>query len=1040
MPNAAILRGGDVIQITNLTEVFYDLDGFLFRFTVTVGNTPKTFIYVDLRDFAENKDAITNNTLKGGYYEKTGILKYMAKINDAPVEKFMPAKYVQEATSEDYVHVQKLSLISPFDTIATEDYNFKKLTPSLNDDLSIRLPNVSVEPKPVTSISPEANAFYNNQKILIAKFPQDQQVEVAKLFVESALRISIIQADIFNPYFQNDPELNTYVSDQLNEWVSGDLFQKASLEDIQGFYAHLLQYYRSAFANLLIIAEAKGYEKLYQFALVLSTTSLSLLPYKDKIRLLKFITLNKLSTVHEEEAPEELVIKILLSFSALNQNEIDPFLELLISTKMDSEKSATNSGLSITLYESLYKKMSASTKFKVGLIGLSNWVFQTQFQPTKTKDYLVQSVYYLWQLSKYNPYNTNGSFKQHTISFKSSDPTLVGFAPNPTDPNAIFTYTHYTAYAQNTDSSYTVRYPDAAPMLMPYESEKSLGIFFDNFYFVIEGDKIIANIKLPVPLTPGIEQTPGDEYTFMLYGKYHIFQPVALLNDNVESVTSITTIKGNSIVENGENLNAFIPVFVLEYIHSADNRDTVESILGFVLDVAALFDGIAALNALRYLRWAGLGAEAGTVGIFTAAGLRIVVGGVQFSAGVMGILANFIECGEDDEFCKNMKTFIAILNLATLTISAVDSSVQAIDSFANLAMRRQAAKLIEAAGGGADEATILNNLKNKITELNAGANANDVSDLAESINNSGRGYYLFSGIPVQLIEQFIKKIKNRISSENERFLAKNDISVGSSSRFVPRFSTKSYIADGFDENGFAKFKNTGEDLHSEEDLKEMAEHGKSLGLGTVNSAGNINSVTEGLIIKSYRLAKQATKEDVIAWMDNYHTFLTTRNKVPFCFNNQTHLDNFITAFKNILDKYGFSDDIESITITGSSLTKTAPPDLDLVNAMPPNTITEHLNRLKKIFETAKDNKLIKYDWIINKIDKGFKTSRKQKRIRPECIIRIENGKFYSLIKELERIPQGIRPITGKNKFDFNIFSAEDRLRSLPPEFKIDLNN
>lgn len=519
----------------------------------------------------------------------------------------------------------------------------------------------------------------------------------------------------------------------------------------------------------------------------------------------------------------------------------------------------------------------------------------------------------------------------------------------------------------------------------------------------------------------------------VLYGTYDIYQPVSLHSSNTQTKSALSTVKGNDIAVNGNNINSLIPIFVLKFIDDAGDRSDAETVLGYVVDVVTTYTGLGSLTKLKHLRWAATGAN--TVELFSIQGLRLVVGGVEFTSGVLGLFANFVECDPNNSFCNGVKTFIMALQLASLTINATDS-------LATFAMRRSAGRVIEEAGG-ANEAEIVQNINDRLIALNTKADPAVVESAANSIYKSGKDVYLFSGIPVKLIELFIKKILNRIKLENRRFFWKaDDLTIGISSINYPRFSFKKYVEDGFDLiNGreVKKFKNTGDDLHTISDLTEMAEYGKSLGLGEVGTGGISTSVTESLIIKSYRTDKQALKTEVKEWMTNYKTYLTDRNEVLYCFNNATHQEGFFNELK-IINKYGFGSDLDHITVAGSSLTKTAPPDLDLFNsAMSKARIKFHLERLNLIFETAVTNKLLTRRELIENIRKSFKTSFAQGKIRPECMLRIENNRLYILKQELKAIPQNLQPITTNKKFDFNIYSSDDLIRSLLPEKKIKLN-
>jgi len=97
-----------------------------------------------------------------------------------------------------------------------------------------------------------------------------------------------------------------------------------------------------------------------------------------------------------------------------------------------------------------------------------------------------------------------------------------------------------------------------------------------------------------------------------------------------------------------------------------------------------------------------------------------------------------------------MKTFISIFQLATLTVTVGDSIV-------SIAMKKQAARVIDSAGGGTDHNTIKNNLQNRLE--NVSPNTTNLDEVAEVITDTGKAKYLNAAADL-LIE--VDKIYNKI--------------------------------------------------------------------------------------------------------------------------------------------------------------------------------------------------------------------------------------------------------------------------------------
>lgn len=772
MANAAILKTYRIVQTNNLSDLIFDLDGFLVELTLTN-------IHYKYARNEQFKQEDTINSKAGSYYPESEFLKYInnkgVSINELEKKNINLNLALKNAVKNDTIIVLRLYVQKPYQLFyqllkyeIVFDGNKESV---INEKFDISVPTNIPPPSPFLAgnISNDALQFYELRKTLIAGFAEDKQYFAAKQITEASIVIDMIVHDIFTLFPSNDQLLYSFITGQLNEWKSGDIFGNLSLESLERFKVRLLNYYKSAYINSLKILDAENEEKLYWLALSLSADTLSLLPVAQKISLLTYIASNKLSYLFEKETEENLAINILLSFNQSNIGEVDDFLDRIINVKPDVSTKTT-------LYEALYRKMSTSLNITEGIVGLSNWVFNTSFKPTTTKGQLVQALYDLWQVSKYNPYNVDGTVKPGTIEFIKTNSSLADFESTD-DESAIFKYTHVSAYdvfpfatSPNYQGPplYTYRETNrsAAPIVMPYESNRWFGIYFDNFSFKIEEDKILAYQQgLPAYYRYGTltaedneKRFPIPSYREFLYGTYNIYQPVSLLNLNVETKTMISTVNGDNIQADGSQINSLIPIFVLEFIDSAGDRSDAEIMIGYVVDVATTFTGVGTVSKLKHLRWAATGAE--TVGLYTIEGLRTVVGGVEFTSGVLGFFANFVECSKNDSFCNAVKTFIATLQIASLTINSVDS-------LASLALKKQASKIISISGG-TNESQIIQNIKDRLSTLNSTASPEVLNDAANSIYRSG---YLYS-FPANLASLIINRIKKIISnkiSDNLKF-------------------------------------------------------------------------------------------------------------------------------------------------------------------------------------------------------------------------------------------------------------------------------
>lgn len=502
---------------------------------------------------------------------------------------------------------------------------------------------------------------------------------------------------------------------------------------------------------------------------------------------------------------EELVVKLCLAFDSshllLHSNDnshIDYFLNGLLK-----EIYYTDYGLykseNVTLYEALYNRMSTSWNLTENIIHLSNWVFDTKYKPNHSKGAFVQAVYGLWIFSKYNPYDqTTSNLEPNKIGFKKIPNAFArdkygdyildengnkkqavefNYDPNLPQNQTLFKYTHEVGYYKKNHKNIFGEYQedrydhfnepyaeDCSPLIITYESNKSLGVFKNNFNFEFKGNKILANINKLYTTVSGLGEVQSVE---RIYGKYDIFQPIALISPEkiTDSKVSVLSEDGNEVNIEGNNINSFTPVFVLKYIDDANDRDAAETMIGYSVDIVLTFTGVGNLSKLRYLRY-GTGVAEG-VGLFTRQGLSIVIGALDFTAGVLGFLDALVDCDPNStnyEFCKSVKGFVQVLQIVSLSATSVDSLQLVM-------LRIKAKKVSIAAGSNSSE---VQEIKQAIE-----ARFNQMSNDAVNSSKAAENIAYMSIIPIspQVIKNIRIKITNRINASTFKLQASYTDSV-----------------------------------------------------------------------------------------------------------------------------------------------------------------------------------------------------------------------------------------------------------------------
>ncbi|MCQ9635825.1 hypothetical protein MP477_12775 [Chryseobacterium sp. WG23] len=1067
-----ILGNALVVRINNLESTVYTLGGYLVGFTKN---------NIDYYHFLKaDFKADDNNKASAGYYSLQDWLKYWAdELELNKIRKFEDKtsfEYVQEG---DTIIVEKQKIDSSMANYnITETYSYtwnskERLIPFTNE---IYIPKNTIPSTQIYTSESLATNFFNNSKSLINLVTgAENKKKVTQFLVYSAFCLNHISKSIL-PLF-SDATYQSYINEQRNYWTNP--FVNASNQSeveiinlVDSFYQEVVNFYAVGFRCKVKIEKAQGNKKFFYLTLFMGVKALTTLTSPLKIQVL-LSAKEELEVFFEQEAVENLIVRITKSFDINTVDRIDAFFEGLLS----SNNQSVDSGKTKTLYQYIYDKMSTSLLFTKGVITLSNWVMSTNFTPTDTKGQFVQTIYLLWQFSKYCPYNEDGSIKPNVLGFNKVATEVVTFDNN---IQGIFKYTHNCAYTakidvENSNSErtfykYSILNENSAPIVMPYTSEKYVNVFFDNFKFEFQKDKILAKellITYGKQVTSMIGTSSGPIGTEVLYGKYDILQPVTLLNSDVDSAVPVYSTQGQIFDVSGKKINSFIPLFVLLYIAETNERNNSETLIGYALDVPLTITGVGGLTKLRHLRWAAAGAD--TIGLVSLQGLSLVIDGLTFTSQVLTYISLIVgDCNNQDEFCKTFKIFSDRLNIVCLSLNGGRMAGIGMTS-----LTRQASRVIsKVAAGATDETIIRANLRAKLILMNATATAETVDKTVDNIYNLYvRSNNLYTNplgpalsltfVTYKFAKLIFDKIVNvLIKQQNNLYNISDTIPIGGVVKYPPRFSIYKYeeLATG----GWKKLSQT---VHTEAEICEIIRIGKQYGFS--------DELTTHFLLKSLRVQKNKTWVQVTGFMERYENFRTTRNFVPYSFTSAIHLESFNNHLRSILTKYGLEKYLDEYQISGSSLYQNQVPDLDLCSYIKKSKFWDAYAESAELFyknmgRANGPNALKKQDILYAYFKKYVEARKEFAKTNPNItprqivenlenldqlsakgIIRIENGKIISLADELydmKFLSEDIKPklykpdkVDNWGGIDFNIFINANNGRRLNPDLTIKIN-
>lgn len=679
----AITFTGSVVSIDNLINPEFSFEGFL-----------ATFQYKNQVVRYCSIDSTRENRAINEYYYLKGYTDYINNIItvDELVEKhkFEHFEIINSSSGSEQINVfvKKLYLSGPnyeelFFTQMSR-WNFME-----NEEIFLRdnkfnpfikIPQRAVqqEPFPEYTAIPIVQSFYNKNKYLIQS-PEfsGNEFGIAHMLNKICWMIQRICEEIF-PLFSNDTVFNSYIARQIQEWTDDKIMDVPNYKVLSSYYDGVYDFFYSASLYRVNLNALKGEEKLHFLALVLGTKAISIIPLKDRMNILKLMISKHLSSTFKVEEEEQIVIRIVRSFAYNDEADRNLFLTKLVNPDFNGDGESGK-----TMYEVLYTRMSTAWEITRSSIELLNWSFNSTWKPTDTRGIFVKAVYGLWLRSEYNPYDYDTDLlKNNSIGFKKRINGVMNYRTNDIDDNSPPDYTtnkpsnikhFYTdtlAYEIQTYSGnnelesgtyYKIIEKDASSLMFNYTSTKEFGFYIDNSSFAFHGDEIVVYHDVPTKLTVSYEHCEYNDFSGVYAGKYHIFQPVHLLSDTLETAEPMLITIGEDINFNGTNINSLVPVFFLKYIDDLGDSKDIQTFLGYAYDVVSTFIPVTNLAKLRHIRrlsWFGK--------------VAVVVESVQITAGVLNFLLGFVDvCNVEGTFCKRLRTFLFYLELSSMATDAI---------------------------------------------------------------------------------------------------------------------------------------------------------------------------------------------------------------------------------------------------------------------------------------------------------------------------------------------------------------------------------
>lgn len=617
-------------------------------------------------DYVKNRISL-DELVKKHRFEHFDYIFEEPSVGDPPIKIYTKKLYISEDGFDDLFY----SRIYRWDFIEDEEIYFRDS--QLNPVIKVpqRALDESLEPFPDEIPITLVQTFYNNNKYLINEFPT-AKLTVARYLNSICWNMQRIVEDIF-PLFASDSVFNSYINRQKEDWETELIMEEINYGLLSSYYNGLSDFYRYASLYRVNLNTMTAIEKLHFLTLALGARAISMIPINDRFKILKLLIDKYLSSVDKVPVEEKIVIKIVQSFSYNEQSDRDEFLTRLVNPEFngDGEKGKT-------IYEVLYDRMSTAWEVTRSLIALVNWAFNATWKPTDTRGMFVKSIYGLWLRSQYNPYDYDTfGLKNNTIGLKKRIDGVMNFQTNDIDDdlpinystsrpsNIKYFYTDQPAYeiqyfsgANELDAQtyYAITEIEAAPIMFDYRSSEEYGFYIDNAKFAFRSDHIIAYHNVPTHITTSYQKCKYNDFSAVFAGRYHMFQPVHLRSDSVETAEPMLITEGDNINFNGTNINSLVPIFFLKYIDDLGSSKNIQTFLGYAVDVVSTFVPLTNLTKLRHIRHLTRFGKA-----------ALVIETVQIAASIINFLLGFIDsCNAENTFCKRLRTVLFYLELSSL--------------------------------------------------------------------------------------------------------------------------------------------------------------------------------------------------------------------------------------------------------------------------------------------------------------------------------------------------------------------------------------
>ncbi|WP_343613853.1 hypothetical protein [Flavobacterium sp.] len=674
MEQASILKSGEVVKLTGLINPKYTIYGFLNSFEAVINGVTKKFKETVKEDFRD-VDLVgqVDQDVIGGFYEEDFFLEYL--IDKNKLYELKNHKYTFKLGSvNDEIIVKKLKVSSPytdFCKIETYKWTYQPNVPIVDyGTWQIKIPN-GVVPEPLEGINIQLNdtamQFYNHKIELFVTPITNESEKQAKafLFAKIAIQINSIE-NIFNSIeLGTSSDFGQYINSQKSEWSTQPIFVNPTVQILEDYTRNLTSFYKSFYANQILIKKAPKKEQFYWLARCLSAEALATVPTNDKVDLLENIS-DYSHRLTERNNGEQLALKIIESFlyDSVSGTERNDLLDRLMKIQVYQVKNAYSQNITKTydtkqtLFEILYLKIddNRSGRYSYGI-----------FTTDDNRKKFILILFRIWKSSKYNPKYADTSYTKEANDF------------------GLFPESYYMKLIIDSGSTIEkTKYYDSekSPAILIYDSFGELTNSSLNSKDIsyslgdINGDKITIYEKGKNTITTNSskENNQYQSSYSVEYGTYDLYQPISIMGfkadlDFIEFKSPESEINLNDPIPS-------IPVFLLYYLQDYSTLKKIDFGVMAAIEIALNLTGVGELSNLKYLSYLSKlravrsgTSSASEVVLFWKA-VSGVNGAVQFTAGNALSISLYISNTTTDpdikEFAERLSVFMGILTISSL--------------------------------------------------------------------------------------------------------------------------------------------------------------------------------------------------------------------------------------------------------------------------------------------------------------------------------------------------------------------------------------